>query len=58
MEKQLVLKRMRQTVNLSRSVHSSASPTAGKVSLFGFPPSVFLALVCHHRKLLTDGPDS
>lgn len=49
-----LLKRMRQTVNLS----SSASPTAGKVSHFRFPPSVFSALICHHRKLLTDGPDS
>lgn len=44
---------MRQTVNLS----SSASPTAGKVSHFRFPPSVFSASICHHRKLLTDSPN-
>lgn len=49
-----LLKRMKQTVNLS----SSASPTAGKVSHFRFPPSVFSASICHHRKLLTDSPDS
>lgn len=49
-----LLKRMKQTVNLS----NLASPTAGKVSHFRFPPSVFSALICHHRKLLTDSPDS
>lgn len=49
-----LLKRMRQTVNLS----CLASPTAGKVPHFRFPPSVFPTSACHHRKPLTDGPNS